>query len=345
MLPAHGYYLPMGTVTLGARTLLGVVFAVAALTKLTRPSANLETLEGFGVPARLARLGSFALAPAELLVAIGLLLVPTARWAAVGAALLLAAFIAGIANALRQGRTPDCGCFGAFRPTPIGRATLARNGVLLIVALAVIAGGPGPALDRWASTQSTETVLLTIFVVLAALSAVVYRSSPLALDEAPAPASVTPRVRVGQPAPSFALPDAGAELQDLRSLLSPGLPLLMVFGSTTCRPCRDLLPHLARWEATLAERLGVALVLGADGEQALAVSREHSITRVLADPEVSVSRSYGIAATPSAVVLAPDGTVSGGPAIGADAIEDLIRSTLHRDEPMPTPWIETTRAA
>ncbi len=34
-----------------------------------------------------------------------------------------------------------------------------------------------------------------------------------------------------------------------------------------------------------------------------------------------------------------------GPALGHDAIENLLRLTLHLEAPIPTPWMQTTHAA
>jgi hypothetical protein len=49
---------------------------------------------------------------AELAVAVALLPAATARWAAVGALVLLTVFTMGVVNALLRGREPDCHCFG-----------------------------------------------------------------------------------------------------------------------------------------------------------------------------------------------------------------------------------------
>ncbi len=133
----------MGTITLGARALIGLVFAISAFTKLPDPAASRTTFREFGASERLARL-AVLLAPAELAVVVGLVFVPTARWSAVAALLLLLVFIGGMLNALRLGRRPDCGCFGGFRPAPIGISTLVRNGVLVALSGVIVAVPAGP---------------------------------------------------------------------------------------------------------------------------------------------------------------------------------------------------------
>lgn len=336
----------MGTVTLAARTLLALVFATAGVTKLPHPSATRATFEEFGARGVAARISAALLAPAELAIAVALMFVPTARWAAIAAALLLAVFIAGINNALRQGRTPDCGCFGGFQPAPIGRSTLVRNGSLLLVSLFVVVTAPGPAVDRWTSARSPAELIVSAIVLAAALAAVIYRFPALQTGaEEPVTLGEPPRLAIGQRAPSFKLRDARAQRRSLRSICTPGLPLVLVFGSTTCGSCTSLFPHLARWRRTLTGRLEIAVVIAGDTEAARSTSTDHDLAEVLADPTGAVSRAYGIRASPAAFILSPDGRIANGPAFGQDQIEDLIRLTLHRDQPIPTKWIPTTRAA
>ena len=59
-------------------------------------------------------------------------------WVAVA---LLVAFTVVVARALVAGRRPVCACFGAWSQRPIGRATLVRNGVLLVLAVVAALAG------------------------------------------------------------------------------------------------------------------------------------------------------------------------------------------------------------
>jgi hypothetical protein len=126
---------------------------------------------------------------------------------------------------------------------------------------------------------------------------------------------------------------------------SPGVPLVLVFGSASCSSCAELFPHLARWQTSLALRLRIVLVVGGDRETARSISEQHGIAEVLADPDGEVSRSYGMVWSPSALTLNSDGSVINGPATGPDAIEELLRLTLRRAEPIPIPWKQTTSVA
>ncbi len=324
----------MGTATFAARGLLAAVFLIAGLAKLRDADGSRGTLEGFGVPQRLVRIGSVVLAPAELVVAIGLLLGPVSRGAGAGAAALLAVFTAGIANALLHGRRPDCGCFGGLRPMPIGPVTLARNGALLLAALAV-AVAPTATSDSWRAMDGPGEVALVTAVSLAALAVALIaraRRPPVAGTSASSAAHRPPAI--GAPAPSFSLPGTGAAgPRTLESLLVPGSPLVLVFTTPGCGACTDLYPHLGRWQRALEERLRIAIVMGTDSVVARQIAAQHGLTAVLSDADTQVFRDYGIVGSPSALSLAADGTVLNGPVVGQDAIEDLIRLTVYRIQP------------
>jgi uncharacterized membrane protein YphA (DoxX/SURF4 family) len=141
-----------------ARLGLAAVFAVAAMAKLSDRTAFAETLERF----RLPPVAAPAVPAAELAAAL-LLLVPASVRVGAGAALvLLALFTAVLAATLRRGEQPDCGCFGASSPTPIGPGTLVRNGALAALAAAVLVGGAGAA-----PRGSTLWIVLLVALVVA----------------------------------------------------------------------------------------------------------------------------------------------------------------------------------
>lgn len=66
------------------------------------------------------------------------------------------------------------------------------------------------------------------------------------------------------------------------------------------------------------------------------LTREHALTHVLIDQQSTVMHAYGVTATPSAVLVASDGTVRSAPVAGRVAIESLIRLAL-QDETRPAP--------
>lgn len=123
-------------VAVAARVALAAVFAVSGVLKLREGSAGLRSaLEGFGVPGGAARRLWWVLPVAEVALAAALaatLRSPAAAWAALG---LLSVFTLAVGVALLGEARPVCPCFGARSEEPISGFTLARNGVLLAVAV------------------------------------------------------------------------------------------------------------------------------------------------------------------------------------------------------------------
>lgn len=114
-----------------AALLLALVFAWSGAAKLASRRRTATTFAAFGLPA--AGLLAVALPVAELALAVGLFTVPgAAAWAAL---VLLAAFTAVLARAVRSGSEVGCGCFGSARLEPVSSVELARNALLAGAAL------------------------------------------------------------------------------------------------------------------------------------------------------------------------------------------------------------------
>lgn len=120
-----------------ARVVLAAVFAVAAWGKLTDLAGTRRAVRDFGVPAPVAPAVAFLLPIAELTGAVLLLLGDVIG--EIAAIVLLALFSAAVALSLARGRRPDCHCFGQARAQPVSGRTLARNAVLLLLAVFVLA--------------------------------------------------------------------------------------------------------------------------------------------------------------------------------------------------------------
>lgn len=123
-----------------ARVVLAFVFAAAAWAKLTDGAGTRQAVHEFGMPATAAPAVAFAVPVAELTVAVLLIFGGSAAIAgAVGAVALLTLFTIAISVSLSRGRRPDCHCFGRVRTEAVSARTLVRNGVLMAVALFVLA--------------------------------------------------------------------------------------------------------------------------------------------------------------------------------------------------------------
>lgn len=272
-----------------AQVLLSIVLAVAAAAKLADRDGTRHAARDLGLPAAWGPPIAWGLPAAELALAAGLLApAPVSRVAALAAGALLVAFAALLARGAARGREIECRCFGRLGAGPAGWPAVARNALLATVAAFVAAGGRAPA----------------AFAAVALLAA----GAMVATRRRPA-------VRPGAAAPALALRDAAGREVALDAL--PG-PRLLVFAGAGCGACHELLPTLARWEREHAGRLSVAVVsdrpLGApDGPR-----------RVLLDPDGAALAAYGIAATPSAVLIGADGRVAAAPAEGAGEIAALV---------------------
>lgn len=158
---------------LAVRLLLAAVFAVAGIAKVLDRDSTRQGVAAFGVPRRLVTSAALALPVVEVAVAVSLLDASTAVAGAVAAALLLGAFMVGIAISLARGRQPDCRCFGRLHSAAVGRWTLARDAVLAVLAVAVAAAGPGTGISAWASKQSAVDWIAIIVAVVLAVAFVV----------------------------------------------------------------------------------------------------------------------------------------------------------------------------
>lgn len=100
-------------ISLGARLTLAVVWLVASLLKLPYLEESVLAVRGYQIlPYGLAVVVGYLLPIIELILGILLLLGLFTRPAAVLSALIMLAFVIGIAQAWARGLAIDCGCFG-----------------------------------------------------------------------------------------------------------------------------------------------------------------------------------------------------------------------------------------
>jgi hypothetical protein len=155
--------------TLAARLVVAAVFGVAGIAKLIDRAGAREAVRAFGLPRPLVKPVAAVLPIGELAVAVAVARRGSAVAGAIGALVLLAAFMTAIAVNLSHGRQPDCRCFGQVHSAPVTARTLARNGVVAALAALVVVAGPGASMSAWASGRSfIEWITLGVAVVLAA---------------------------------------------------------------------------------------------------------------------------------------------------------------------------------
>lgn len=345
---------------LAVRLGLALVFALAGVSKIADRQGGKAALEGFGISTAIAGPTAIVLPVVELTTA-GCLLVPaTAWWALLGCLGLLGVFAAAIANSMARGLTPECHCFGEIHSAPVGLNTLLRNAILAAAAAAALLAGQGAAKlnpAAWVThvdivPMALAAVVLVLLLVGAAegwfllellrqhgriLKRLEHLEARHGTGVAPTPivpgAATQPRVAghaealaIGQAAPEFKLPALAGGLTSLSDLLARRRPVLLLFSDPGCRPCNALLPDAARWQRDLAENLTVALVSRGTREQNLVKAREHGLDTVLLQDDREVAATYHTYGTPSAVVLSPEGKITGSVAQGAPAVTQLVNT-------------------
>jgi uncharacterized membrane protein YphA (DoxX/SURF4 family) len=121
---------------------LGAVFVYAALSKVPSMGAFAEEIANYRlVPAPVIPLLGAALVGVELLAGLALATGIAARGAALLVSVLLAAFTAGLSQAIARGIDLECGCFGGREPATW--LTVGRDLALLAAGLALVCLGPG----------------------------------------------------------------------------------------------------------------------------------------------------------------------------------------------------------
>lgn len=320
-----------------ARLVLAAVFAVAAVGKLAGRSRTVATLAEFGVAEPLRRPLAIALPAVELAIAASLLPAASAAWGALAAALLLVAFTAAVGRALRQGREVDCNCFGALGPSRISRWTLARNALLLALAVGVAIAAqddPGTSAVAWVGNLDTAGLALLAAGIVAVVAALNFafswqlmRQNGRLLGEIEAlrtggTASTGPAP--GQLAPPFVLPALGGGGLALEELLAGGRGLVVVVTDPGCGACEPLLPEIGRLQRDPATPVPLVMISRGDPEANLAKAQEHGLEPVLLEEGYEVSRALGINGAPGAIRLDQGGRYVAKPAMGTARVGALL---------------------
>jgi peroxiredoxin/uncharacterized membrane protein YphA (DoxX/SURF4 family) len=351
----------MDTMLLLARLFLAGVFLVAGIAKLADLRGSQQAMRDFGVPPRLAAPLGTILPLAEIGVALALLARATAWWAALAALALLLAFVAAIGANMARGKQPDCHCFGQLHSAPAGPLTLLRNGALAAVAAFILWAGrddPGSSATGWAASLSTaeRTGLVIALVALVAVAIqgwllvhllrqhgrVLIRLEAMEVGRQDANVGVerdagsTPGLPVGTPAPDFRLSGLHGETMTLDALRTAGKPVVLIFSDPGCGPCNALLPEIGRWQQTHAGTMIVAIITRGTADANRAKAAEHGLMYILLQSEREVAEAYEANATPTAVVVRPDGTIGSPLSPGAEAIRALVARTAGVPPPAPT---------
>jgi uncharacterized membrane protein YphA (DoxX/SURF4 family) len=138
-----------------ARLVVGGVWVVAGVLKISDPAANVRSVRAYQLlPEAVVPTVGHALPALEIVVGAALLLGLLTRVTAAVSALMLAAFVIGIASAWARGLSIECGCFGGGGSPAANAAAkypwdIARDvGLLLLSAWLVWQPRSALSLDR-----------------------------------------------------------------------------------------------------------------------------------------------------------------------------------------------------
>ena len=274
------------------RIILAGVLLWAATAKLRDPRALLAAVGEHGVPPRARRAVAGALVATEAALGVLILVGPTARWAAAGAAVLGLVFAASLVRMRAAGaRRMRCGCFGSAHERPVGLLLSRALGLAALGALVAsgVADRAGPSAEVLVGVALAVLALAVaaLFVLVMAL----FRQ--VGVLEA----------RVGTPSALELAgegPPIGTPAPELLALERRG-PELVAFASPGCRLCLELEPALRA-----LERDGLPV---------------HS---VLEDEQPAVFGDYRVPGTPFVVYLV-DGLVAARGLVNTlEQVEELI---------------------
>ena len=317
---------------------LSVVLAVSGAAKLRDRRATQDAFVALRVPAFVpAGPSAIALPWVEIALAVLLLAAPAGLlWMPAAAVLLLMlAYTALIARALRFDEPVTCSCFGSLGRHDVGPLTLGRNVLLTLLAGIVVwfavDGGSTPSASGSLDADGWWALAATVAAVAVALLVV-----------APAPGA-----RTGGPTP-------GAELLDYERRPIPYGVLthlngnsstlveaartqarLLLFLNTHCGSCLRTAEKIDGWADRLDPAVGVLAVYVDESSAAQQVGHRRDLATW--EPELNVQRVLGFQGSPAAVLLGADGLLAGGPVTGEDDVTELVEAVLAEVEAAGAP--------
>ncbi|MFE7798471.1 peroxiredoxin family protein [Nocardia sp. NPDC057440] len=314
-----------------SRLVVSAVFGLSAVGKLMDRAATRKSVAEFGLPIRWAPVVAWGLPMLEAVIAVAVLPPWTAVAAAVLATLVLAVFTGAVIRLLVRGKRPACSCFGSLSDAPIGAGTVARNGMLM--ALAVLVGWGSLAYPQVpGGLPADNAVGLGVVAVLATLLVWMFgevQGLRQRVDEQALSTLGAEGLPVGAVAPEFELFDVDDGRTTLESLLVHGRRVLLVFVHPSCELCAALARELPRWHSRTADALTIVVVGNGDAAEQAEWAREQGLNGIaaLVQRGNEAALRYRVRGTPSAVLIDAEGHIGAPVARGAMAVRELIVSS------------------
>ena len=334
------------------RIVLFGILAVAGIGKLLDLEGSEKAVKSFGVPDVLAKPVAILLPVAELMFALCLLFAGLSWIGAVGALLLLVAFIAGMFIQMIRGNAPDCHCFGQIHSEPVGTKSLIRNFIIALMPIALIIAGrddQGPPLGETDAqiAQNVAVAILSVGLIVAAsylhrlfgenkkllrrvefLETLENGGAPIERDEMGNPTDALP---IGAPFPDFSLPDTDGRVVTFEHLLADFKPKVFLFVGPKCDPCKALIPDFKQWKEQFEGRLRIVFVSSGTAAENSERFDEDLAAGMLLQSNRELANLVYCKWTPTALFVSADGNIAGHPAVGEAAIRDLFDKLTEQD--------------
>ncbi len=342
----------MEVVLLIFRLLLAGVFGVAGVAKLLDPEGSKVAFAAFGVPKVFINPAVYLLPAVELLTAILLLFVDTSWFGAIVAAALFSIFTAGMLYQMAKGNAPDCHCFGQLQSEPVGKVSVLRNSALLIVAaVLVISGKDGQGTNLINSDQDVMQFVIGLAVV-GLLAAVVFFLKRISeqqtqimrrielMELVARDGTSVERENVGHPHeglpigaifPDFELADVNGEKQSLKKVRAHDLPVLFLFVSPTCNPCKALLPEFEQWQNELGGKVRFVFVSNGKAEENIDKFGGELTKTILLQKQRELADQVEAKWTPTAILIDRNGRLASHATAGDTAIRALVENIKTED--------------
>lgn len=326
-----------------APLVLATVLAVGGIAKLRDDDAQTwQAWAGLGVPDRLNGRALRRAHPwAEVVLAALLVTAPGALGVTVAAAGvgLCAVYLLLVARAAARPEPALCDCFGSGTPTPVTGRTVARNVVLLLLALgsvahAIAAGSPWQVLaaapaSTWWWLAAVAVAALTTHLVDPQVPAPSQAEEPTRTDDGePARDTDASGAAAGEPAeylrtltPITHLVEPDGGTRDLVSISATRAQLL-VFVSPRCGGCLPVAERVPAWQERMPA-VQLRLVVSQDLAR-LADLQPSWVPYAAQDVDDLTARALRVTRTPTAVLLGTDGMLAGGPVVGYTDIEQFV---------------------
>jgi hypothetical protein len=305
-----------------APVMCSVVLLLSGTAKVGDKTATRDAFISMDVPVAL-RSERVVTALPFLEIALGVLMLLTWSWplAVVGAATtgLFAVYWVLVFRVLRRGEVVDCGCFGALGDDRVSAITLARNSMLVLLALLTTAFGASgsglvPAVRDFSAGDWWWLALAVAVAVTSVLVVGVRGGAEEVVDT-----ELLDYERVSIP---FAmLEDESGTRTTLRQLAAQR-PQLLFFLSSSCGACERIAAQLPDWTSSLGP-VEISTVF-TDPLKDLPATLRHDGVPAWLDIEGGATDTFAPTGRPAAVLLGADGSLAGGPVVGSAEVRAFV---------------------